>query len=173
MNRTQTQPSAMAEAMMRFLDCSCTCYGPLEEDSILLDAYWQAREEGQQKGFTPMLLVVNSILLETICTSSDESCEGWEDFHLEHVRAFRQRMCDRGLQEGSVFLKEMHEAIQDISMKEMFASDEEMDMEAANDVTNTSFTAYWDYGASQTSEVIMARIPTANPWAESLKKASV
>lgn len=58
-------------------------------------------------------------------------------------------------------------------MKKMFASDEEMDMEAANDVTNTSFTAYWDYGASQTSEVIMARIPTANPWAESLKKASV
>ena len=36
---TDYQPSALAKEMIRYLDCPCTVFAPMEDDDPLLSAY--------------------------------------------------------------------------------------------------------------------------------------
>ena len=69
---TDYQPSALAKEMIRYLDCPCTVFAPMEDDDPLLAAYEKARQEGLREGFTPVLVKVDDTLMECLAMNADE-----------------------------------------------------------------------------------------------------
>ena len=41
--------SALAQALMRYLDCPCTYYAPMRDDDPLMEAFREAQQRGKEQ----------------------------------------------------------------------------------------------------------------------------
>ena len=153
-NPPTCEPSETARSLMDYLGCPCEVFSDLLDDDDLIFSYEQALEQGKEQGYTPLLVVVDDILLEKIEIEQEEESD---------IRAYRKRTIEEALalDPAEVFkgLKEaLAEELED-GEKTLLCPDPVKGGQAIN-----RFTAFWDYGTSLSKEVILAKIPTANPW---------
>ena len=158
---TDYQPSALAKEMMRYFDCPCKVFAPMEDDDPLLAAYEDARQEGLREGFTPVLVKVDDTLMECLVMNADEENE--PDFTLSAVRAYRARLLSEALPEGKDCLGEWETQRREEAQEDGFSWDDVLG-ERTGGEPNDRFSAYWNYETSFTDEVILAKVPTDKAW---------
>lgn len=89
-NKVAPKPSEHCTTLMKYLDCPCEIFAKFLDDDDLVFAYECALSEGKEKGYTPLIIVVDDILLENITLEVDDESD--MDFDMEKVRAYRKSM---------------------------------------------------------------------------------
>lgn len=159
--------SDLANAMMQYLDCPCQYFAPMVDDAPLIEAFRRAQTEGKEEGFTPVLLSVDETLWECLCMvryEKNKVNESEDDVDMDQVRQYRQAMLEVPLRDGhGYFATRLADLKEDYEL-----TDEEWDAQIIDEVEGgeamTSFAGYRDYGSNKSKEVILAKIPTKNPW---------
>jgi len=158
-------PTNECKSIVEYLDCSCELFAPTIDDDNIIFAYEKACKEGAQQGYTPMLIVVDDILLEAITLAIDEDSD--MDFDMEKIRKYR---------------KETIAKIAEIDVSKLLTPNQE-DVDITPELIGKiniekgevldRFSGIWDYGNtgtgilskySYTHEIILAKLPTLNSW---------
>ena len=154
-NPPQPAPSETAQKLMDYLNCPCEIFSGLLDDDDLIYSYEQAFEQGKTDGYTPLLVVVDDILLEKVTMEVDEDSD--MDFDSAKVKAYREKIIQEALTlDPAAVLKNLAEEL---------SEDEKSDIGPVKGGDSlTHLEAFWDYDTKLTKEVILAKIPTRNPW---------
>ncbi len=159
------EPSALAKAMVKYLDCECVYFPPMADDDPIMSAYAYARRDAAHEGFIPMLVNVDETLWECLMLNSDPESEDAEDyaFNPQAVAEYRQRMLAAPVKDGAAVLAELtgkrrEEAEEDeLDWEELFG-------EMEGGYSDCRFSAYWNRSNKMTCPLILAKIPVKNPW---------
>ena len=155
----------LTDIFLSYLDCPCELFEPMEDRTVLAEAFHRAVEQGKKEGFVPMLVCVDDTLLESLLMNSDSSSfsgESW-NFDRDTVRAYRREMCELKLEEGRDVLAKLLEERREESEDDGMDWEEEIIGEVANGEAITDFVSCFD-SAGNTRRVLLAKIPVSNPW---------
>lgn len=140
-----------------YLDCPCELFLPMEDDTKMMEVYLKALEEGKTEGYTPLLLVIDDNLLETMQINADVE----EELDKESVAAYRKQMLTTKLPDATTFFtQKLSEMQEDYGVEYL----EKMMGEVENGEALDRFISYWNYDAWKTYPLILAKIPVKNPW---------
>ncbi len=166
------EPSELAQAMMKYLDCECTYFPSMRDDDPIMSAYRYARRLGVREGFIPLLVKVDETLWECLVMNTAPENDGADDyaFQPEKVAKYREKMLAAPVKDGKAVLEEL------IGQRKEDAEDDDMDWEEVlgemeedaqpdtEDELNTRFASYWCERTQMTCPLILAKIPVKNPW---------
>ena len=166
------EPSELAQAMMKYLDCECTYFPSMRDDDPIMSAYRYARRLGVREGFIPLLVKVDETLWECLVMNTDPENDGADDyaFQPEKVAKYREKMLAVPVEDGKAVLEEL------IGQRKEDAEDDDMDWEEVlgemeedaqpdtEDELNCRFASYWRERTQMTCPLILAKIPVKNPW---------
>ncbi len=166
------EPSELAQAMMKYLDCECTYFPSMRDDDPIMSAYRYARRLGVREGFIPMLVKVDETLWECLVMNTDPENDGADDyaFQPEKVAKYREKMLAAPVKDGKAVLEELigqrKEDVEDDDMdwEEVLGEMEEDAQPDTEDELNTRFASYWCERTQMTCPLILAKIPVKNPW---------
>ena len=164
---SEDEPSDLAEAMMKYLNCECTYFPSMKDDDPIMLAYNYAKRESVKEGFVPVLIKADDeILWECLIMNSDPDSDGEDDytFDPDKVAEYRKKMLSAPVENSKAVLEEM------IGQRKEEAEDDDMDwdeeilgeMEGGYD--NRRFSSYWNSDNNMTYPLILAKIPVKNPW---------
>lgn len=158
----------LKDAFIKYLDCPCKFFEPMEEDQLLQKAYQEAAKRGKECGFIPVLVAVDETLWECLIMNSDEGNKFDEKnkFDSQKVAEYRKRMMSGPLKSGKEVFGEW------FSLREEEANENGFDWEeivgevesGGDENAMNSFAGYWDYVTRKTYPVVLAEIPVKNPW---------
>ncbi|MEE1312284.1 MAG: DUF4253 domain-containing protein [Lachnospiraceae bacterium] len=135
------------EKLIDILGCECEVIPPKEGAGEVLEIYEKAKAEGIREGYTPVLIVPDQNLLEMIKEAKAPS------YYLEEYKKHK----GKDILDG--FLKE----IKDYLEKEG-ESWEEVIGEVESGESMNEFIGFMPDDWNETLEVVLAKIPTKNPW---------
>lgn len=145
-------PSEVARTIVNYLDCPCRVFAPSLDDDDIIYAYNRALEEGAGNGHTPLLIVVSDTLLESITIAVNEDSD--MDFDSDKVRAWREKtLAETDSLNAAAFLKGKEQLPRELIGKVNLKKGE----------LRNNLCALWG-SEGNTYEVILAKLPTANPW---------
>ena len=140
------------------LQCPCRYFPAADDDSALMEAYREARARGAREGFTPVMLALDSRgdLLESVLDGAPP----------EEAAAQREKLRTQSLPEGGPWLHQRLEEQKEIWAEDGYAWNEEEMIGEIPDYTEGSagFSGYRDFGGTGIVPVVLAELPTANPW---------
>ena len=156
------EPSDLAKAMMKYLNCECTYFPSMTDDDPIMSAYNYAKRESVKEGFVPVLIKADDeILWECLIMNSDPDSDGEDDYAFDpgKVAEYREKMLAAPLQDGKAVLEGL------VGQRKEEAEDDDMDwdeeilgeMEGGYD--NCRFSSYWDSDSGMTYPLILAKIP--------------
>lgn len=149
-------------ALINYLNCPCTVFSGLLDDSDMVSAYEQAVLEGKENGFTPLLIVADDAFLQEMDLEADNDSDA--DAIAEKLRQCREAIIKEAMSiDGEQFLQEKTERCVNEFVKNEADREELYGKIKGNDV-RTTFAAYWDYDSKLSKRVVLAKIPTKNPW---------
>lgn len=147
-----TKPSENAKFIMDFLGCECMCFPAGKPAQLIQSSYEEAFARMEMDRTTPLLIAVDDMLVEDIKSNTK---------HGETVEQRRSRILSEASGEAPEwFMEKLTE------MKEEYG-------EYWNEITADTDDAgaglsrlcsFLDPMSQKTGEVILAKIPTANPW---------
>lgn len=174
----ETEPSELAQVMMRYLHCECQYFPPMRDDDPITAALGYAQRLGVREGFVPVLVVVDDILWECLSVNSDSEQEDTEGygFDAEQVEKYRKAMLSLPVEEGKKILERLidqrREEHMDWADWSVLTEDDDEDTEWLNEILGeiketapqNGFLSYWDFETNMTLPLILAKIPVKNPW---------
>lgn len=165
-DKNTIMPSKLAQAMMDYLDCECTYFPSMEDDSKIISAYRCARKQGSHEGFVPMLVAVDEILWETLIINSDPNSDGADNytFNADNVANYRREMLSQKIEDGKILLDTLIKTIKSEIEEDDIDWEKEILGKMENGYENYNFSGYWDYNSNMTYPLILAKIPVKNPW---------
>lgn len=160
------EPSELAEAMMKYLDCECIYFPSMKDDDPITSAYDYAKRDGAYEGYIPVLINVDEILWECLIMNSDPDSDGEDgyEFNLDNVTNYRKQILSSVLKDGKEIIENY------LSDRKSEAEDDEMDWDEeiigtmSGGYDNCRFSSYWNSETTMTYPVILAKIPVKNPW---------
>lgn len=151
------------DAVIKYLNCPCRCFSPMEDDYPLMNAYTEALERGKTEGFIPIIVVYDEILLESLTMNVDAENEDYGEkygFDLKAVSRYREEALNLSLMPGRAALAQI------MGVDEL--KKEDIDIESIDESDayedNNRFCGYWDCSEEMTKPVILAEIPVRKPW---------
>lgn len=165
-NEDTLEPSELACAMMKYLDCECTYFPAMKDDDPIMAAYSYAKRDSVHEGYIPVLVKVDEILWECLIMNSDPDSDGEDNyaFDPDKVAEYRKQMLAAPLKDGKAVLEEM------IGLRKEEADDDDMDWaeeilgKMENGYENNRFSSFWEYDTDMTYPMILAKIPVQHPW---------
>ena len=161
------EPSDLAEAMMKYLNCECTYFPSMADDDPIMSAYSYAKRESIKEGFVPVLMRADDeILWECLIMNSDPDSDGEDDyaFDTDKVAEYRKKMLAAPLKDGKTVLEEMIRQRKEEAEDDDMDWDEEILGEMEDGYENRRFSSYWNSDSKMTDPLILAKIPVKNPW---------
>lgn len=159
------EPTPVARALMRYLDCECRYFPPLADDDPITADYGYAARRGRKDGYVPVLIWADELLLKCLIMNSDpdsgEAADG--SFDLQKVKEYRERILSLPVKDGKKLLQlpdEVKETVREYGID--WESIIMGNMEGGEE--NNSFLSYWENGTNRTAPLILAMIPVKNPW---------
>lgn len=159
------EPTPVARALMRYLDCECRYFPPLADDDPITADYGYAARRGRKDGYVPVLIRADELLLKCLIMNSDpdsgEAADG--SFDLQKVKEYRERILSLPVKDGKKLLQlpdEVKETVREYGID--WESIIMGNMEGGEE--NNSFLSYWENGTNRTAPLILAMIPVKNPW---------
>lgn len=164
-------PSPLADALMDYLDCRCTCFPPMSDDDPIIAAYSSARRLGfdgasEAEGYVPVLAAVDETLWECLNLNTGEDGEdgGLYDFDAAAAARYREKMLALPLQDGKAVLEEMIAVRREEAAEDDIDWDEELLGEMEGGEVNDRFAGIWNFSDRKTLPLILAEIPVKHPW---------
>lgn len=160
-------PSALAQALMSYLDCECQYFPAMADDDPVMSAYRYAKRDGDHEGYIPVLIKVDETLWECLILNSDPDSDNADDytFDADKVAEYRGNKLSTPVKDGRAVLEEL------IGQRKAEAEEDDMDWAAEvlgkmeGGGNNERFSGYWAYdGSNKTYPMILAKIPVKNPW---------
>lgn len=158
---------ALAQALMRFLDCPCRFFEPMADDDPLMAAYNEALERGKSEGFTPVIMAVDDTLMESLVGNA----VGWDDMpadfmvNMDTVRAYRKEVLSKEPPDGAEVLERLFALQREAVEEGGFDCGFDRPMPEPAQPEEDRFYGYWDFARTRkTHPVVLAEIPTAKPW---------
>lgn len=146
---------ASARAIIKFLNCPCVYFPPMEDDDPIMTALETAKAEGHKSGFIPVLIAADEILWECFMTNTKAGENGYA-FSQSCVDDYKNNMLSSPVENGlDVFSRYISEDKSCQSLNANIVSDAE---------GIDRFYGYWDYSTEKTCPLILAKIPVTNPW---------
>ncbi len=136
----------VTEKLIQYLGAPHEVFAPAKNDGAIMEAWRAARLEGCAGGYTPLLIAPDETLLEHL--SLDFEYDG--QFSPGAAASLREQR----LKEAAV--------LDPADFFEQFPKPEPGPIEGDNILAH--FSSHWDYENNQSHELLMARIPTRNPW---------
>ncbi len=149
------KPSVNARKIMDFLGCECEYFPAGKPAQFIHSTYEEAFANKEMGGYTPVIVVVNDILVEQLEMVMERFAPG------ESVQQYRDKILYGKLPDAQQWFTEML-----TEMKENYG---EYWDEITADTGNTGgkidrLSGFVDFGTKRASEVIIVKIPTDNPW---------
>lgn len=137
----------ITEKIIELLECECEVIAPQPNANLVMKAYEQAKEEGKEQGFYPVLLVPNEDILERL-----KSSKGVEAYLTEYKKHQGKDILSGYLQELRLCLEKQGEPWEEVlsTVERGQPVDEYIGF----------IPEEWD----MTFEVILAKVPTTRPW---------
>lgn len=154
----------MAQTLQKFLACPCQYFAPMRDDEPIWQAYLAARERGKKEGFTPVLLTLEENLLESCLYNTLPDYNDYPNFDPAAVTAARQKILAAPLPDGAAVLQEMQADWQACAEEDGWNWEEAIGGDLSDGEANDHFIGYWNYRTQDTLPLLLAEIPTANPW---------
>ena len=160
---------ATAWQLMRFLDCPCTLFPAMADDSPLIASWQAAKTEGEKVGFVPVMIPAEPLMLQMLinrsgCRAPLSRQDTMGPFDLTRLQAVRQNMVSSPLPDGAALLEEQMEKSRRRIEEHGWSWEDHVTGRAMRKVTVTRFQCIWDFQTSLTRPMILARIPAAQPW---------
>ena len=160
---------ATAWQLMRFLDCPCTLFPAMADDSPLIASWQAAKTEGEKDGFVPVMIPAEPLMLQMLinrsgCRAPLSRQDTMGPFDLIRLQAVRQNMVSMPLPDGSALLEAQIEKSRRRIEEHGWSWEDHVTGRAMRKVTVTRFQCIWDFQTSLTRPMILARIPAAQPW---------
>jgi hypothetical protein len=134
------------EKLIEYLAVPHEVFAPAKNDGRIMEAYGAARRKGKGKGYTPLLIVPDETLWEYLALDFGDGLH----FTSGEATALREQRLKEaaGLDPADFFQNARKSGPGPIEGDNILAY----------------FTSHWDYENNQTFELILAEIPTKNPW---------
>ena len=102
-------PSALAQALMSYLDCECQYFPAMADDDPVMSAYRYAKRDGDHEGYIPVLIKVDETLWECLILNSDPDSDNADDytFDADKVAEYRGKMLSTPVKDGRAVLEEL------------------------------------------------------------------
>ena len=164
-NPSTTQDDGRIKAaMIDLAGCPCIYYAP-DEPAVVEGAYREALQRGRQEGFTPVMLVLDSNLLDGQLGQFDMAQPGQQvDMHA--VRARRQQLM-QPVEDGRSWLSSVLQQIkEDYSYREPhgFYDTEVMGQPVTDAQGITTLQSIVDTETGKTYPLLLAQVPVQEPW---------
>lgn len=149
------KPSDNARKIMDFLGCECEYFPAGKPAQFIHSTYEEAFAKKEMGGYTPVIVVVNDILVEQLEMIAEQFAPG------ESIQQYREKLLSGEHPDAQEwFTKTLTE------MKESYG---EYWDEITADYGNTGgkidrLSGFVDFGTKRSSEVVIAKIPTEKPW---------
>lgn len=148
-------PSENARKIMDFLGCECEYFPAGKPAQFIHSTYEEAFAKKEMGGYTPIIVVVNDILVEQLEMITEQFAPG------ENVQQYRNNVLSGELPDAQQWFTE--------TLTEMKNTYGEYWDEITADTGNTGgkidkLSGFVDFGTKRASEVIIAKIPTEKPW---------
>ena len=144
-----------------FLKCDYEILeGGLEDDTDIMNWYKENLEKGKKEGYTPLIIIPSDMLTEAIeCFWEDNDCDIEDSRKLinEYIEKSKDIDYKKYLNHNIEDIYEDKEYIEEI--KKSFNAPIEGGFEVFD-----SFGSYYDYETKSTVDLILAKIPTLNPY---------
>lgn len=156
--------SELIPAFISLLDCRCRLFGPADNDEELNKAYAEALERGKTEGFTPVFIAPDRRMWNNIMTNTEAADINEEyDFSPEKIKRFRSELLSRPLPDGEKILAELIGERREEAEENGGEWDDIVGYIANGDPLRF-LLSLWNEDEQGTRPVILAEIPTANPW---------
>lgn len=160
---------ATAWQLMRFLDCPCTLFPAMADDSPLISSWQAAKTEGEKAGFVPVMIPAEPLMLQMLinrsgCRAPLSRQDTMGPFDLTRLQAVRQNMISSPLPDGAALLEAQIEKSRRRIEEHGWSWEDHVTGRAMRKVTVTRFQCIWDFQTRLTRPMILARIPAAQPW---------
>ncbi len=143
-----------------FLKCDYEILkGGLEDDTKIMDWYKENLEKGKKEGYTPLIIIPTDILIESIeMFLEDNDCEIEDSKKLisEYIEKSKEIDYKECLNQDIEDIYDDEDSIEEVK-KSFNAPIEEFEI-------IKSFGSYYDYKTEKTVDLILAKIPTSNPY---------
>ncbi len=140
-------PSELAQRIIDYLDCRCEYFPASSDDAKLIAAYNSAVQRGKVKGFTPVIINVDSTLAEWLCEIVHEG---------KSAEQFRREQLSEPTDGGSDVIAAMAEQLE----ADYGEDDEEIpEGEVTGGDKLDRFISYSSYSGGF-NETVLAYIPT-------------
>ncbi len=162
----ESEPSALAKAMMEYLEYECQYFPPMLDDDPIIAALSYARRRGLREGFVPMLIAVDETLWECLVMNSGERQDETQDdtFDFDCVTQYRRAILSQPVKNGRMVLERRCGERRSEAEDDAMDWDTEVLGEMAGGGVNDRFLGYWDYETRKTMPLILAHIPVKHPW---------
>ena len=159
----EKEPSELAQAIMRYMDCECKYFPPMSDDDPITAALGYAQRLGVREGFVPILIKTDEILWESLMINSDPDNEASEDyqFNEQAVAEYRRTVLKNPVKDGKAVLNGMTRQRNIRLVEDEWCADA---VQMTGDRPIQQFSSYWDHQTGMTCPLILAKIPVDKPW---------
>ncbi len=143
--------SAATKRFVDYLGCSCSYVGPADDMKAITKAYYTALEKGKAEGFTPVIIGVDRVLTEAVAAAVSDG----DEISFELGSAYRDSLLQAETPDAAgIFARREQEFsyLFDIFFEEEATGPADVEKEETV------------FGNGMDSEVIIANIPTDEPW---------
>lgn len=147
--------------ILRFLNCKYEIFENESDSNAIMNRYLELREEGKREGFTPLVVIPDRVLAETLGFIYDDY--GVEESQ-KGIKEFREKALEEAaVIDGKTLLQEkMNQILEDWEKEEL---DNEIMGNFSYAEPMTEFNSYIDYSTDKPrEEIVIVKIPTENPW---------
>ena len=165
-DKNTMEPSKLAKAMMKYLDCKCTYFPSMKDDDPITSAYNYAKRDGEYEGYVPVLIKIDDTLMECFVMNSDPASDGNVccEFNLDKVSLYRKKMLSSVLKDGNDVLNKYLNDRKSEAKDDEIDWDEEIVGTMKGGYENCRLSSYWKGETNMTYPLILAKIPVKNPW---------
>ena len=161
------EPSELAMALMRYLNCECTYFPSMKENDLISAAYSYARRDSMHEGFVPVFIRADEqALWECLVMNSDPDSGSMDnhDFDPNKVEEYRKKMLDIPALDNRAVWKERIAPRKEISEDDKVNLEKEILGVMENGCEINRFAIWRDHESELTHPLILAKIPVNNPW---------
>lgn len=156
----------LTDALIRYLDCPCRFFNSMRNDDPLMEAFSEAQQRGKRDGFTPVIVVVDDTLIESITDKATGTTALYPelDIDIDAVRSYRQETLAMPLLSGEEELEDLYRMQREAVESDGFDCGFDGVIVEDCEEPEERFYGYWDYTGRKTHPLIIAEIPTDKPW---------
>lgn len=149
------KPSENAQKIIDFLGCPCEYYPAGKSPEFIRSAYEEAYAKRVIGAYTPLLIVVDDVLIDTLENQRDEMRTG------ETPEVFRQRILSEAISDAGKWFTERLTEMREMS-GEYWQQITQESGESGSGMNKLS--GFVDFSTKKSMELILAKIPTEKPW---------